>query len=154
MNLSGLLKNLSLVCILSLVFFVFSTTPVSSGAVNPCDDPGTPTEIEPCVIECSSAGDCNCQQSSACIGGVCSCTVDGIGGSNWQYCSECENNYQSCSSSGGGLFEIRWCGGGSGPQGRCIPDGVPNATLSCDGGPGSFNQMDGFVYKQYARVHI
>ena len=94
--------------------------------------------------ECGGRERCCWGNSWACIGGLASCTVDGLGFDD-KYCSECKDNYMTCDITPGGFHEIRWCGGGSGPQGRCIPDGVPNATLSCDGGPGSFNQMDGFM---------
>lgn len=103
---------------------------------------------------CNEIEQCCDGNSWACIGGKASCTVDGLGFPD-QYCSECEGNYQSCDMTPGGIHEIRWCGeGSSGPQGRCIPSGITAAPLSCDGGPGSFNQTDGFVYKQYANVHI
>ena len=92
-----------------------------------------------------------------CINGNVSCAKTGVGGDPQGYiwCDACEGNYQTCyHPDRPSSHEIRWCGGGSGPQGNCIPDAVQDAPLSCDGGPGSFNQMDGFLYKQYGKVNI
>ena len=155
MKLSHLLNKFAFICVFSLIFLFVSITPVLSGnEIGSCDDPRTP-KIEECPVRsrCEKASDCPCNQSAACIDGLCSCTSSGVGISN-EYCSECVNNYQSCHVYNDPVYEIRWCGGGSGPQGNCIPDAVQDAPLSCDGGPGSFNQMDGFLYKQYGKVNI
>lgn len=94
--------------------------------------------------------DCTCNQSAACLDGVCSCTMDGVPG--WEgYCSECVDNYQTCESYFG-FYEIRWCGGGTGPSTCTLPSNLPDSPLSCDGRPGSFNETNGFVYKQRAWV--
>lgn len=146
MTLSKLLNKFCIACTLGLVLSFFSATPVSSGAVYPCDDPNT-GQIEQCATTCVDASTCGCQQSAACINNVCSCTVDGIGFPN-EYCSACVNNYQSCSIGGGPLYEIRWCGGGSGPVICQSPPAIAEYPVSCDGGPGSFNNWQGFVFRQ------
>ncbi len=137
------------ICFFSLSFLFIFNTSILGGAVYPCDNPATP-EIEYCEQTCDDAGDCNCRQSSACIDSGCSCTVDGIGGSGWEYCSDCVDGYRSCSNSSGRIHEIQICReDGGGPVICHAPGAVQDNPINCEGGVGSFNTLEGFVYRQY-----